>query len=64
MSLPENAIPFSQSGGNFDRLMARLRAALRVRTLHATVMRRLDDDPAARQQRSTTPIRLATPPCC
>src|ERR1700688_2947877 len=46
--LPENAIPFSQSGGNFDRLMARLRAALRVRTLHSTVMRRLDDEPAAR----------------
>src|SRR6266404_4247409 len=50
-SLPENAIPFSQSGGNFDRLMARLRAALRIRTLHSTVMRRLRDDPAAR----TTP---------
>ena len=47
-SLPENAIPFAQSAGNFDRLMARLRAALRVRTLHSTVMRRLEDDPAAR----------------
>ena len=47
-SLPENAIPFAQSGGNFDRLIARLRAALRVRTLHATVMRRLDAEPAAR----------------
>jgi GGDEF domain-containing protein len=47
-SLPENAIPFAQSGGNSDRLMARLRAALRVRTLHSTVMRRLDNDPAAR----------------
>jgi hypothetical protein len=47
-SLPENAIPFAQSGGNFDRLMARLRAALRVRTLHSTVMRRLEDAPAAR----------------
>jgi hypothetical protein len=46
--LPENAIPFAQSGGNFDRLMARLRAALRVRTLHSTVMRRLADDPALR----------------
>src|SRR6202171_2506518 len=46
--LPENAIPFSQSSGNFHRLVARLRAALRIRTLHATVMRRLDDDPAAR----------------
>jgi hypothetical protein len=47
-SLPENAIPFSQAGGNPDRLTARLRAALRIRTLHATVMRRLDDEPAAR----------------
>jgi hypothetical protein len=44
--LPENAMPFSQSGGNFDRLIARLRAALRVRTLHSTVLRRLDDSPA------------------
>jgi len=44
--LPENAIPFSQDGVNFDRLIARLRAALRVRTLHATVMRRRDDGPA------------------
>ena len=48
-SLPENAIPFSQAEGNFDRLTARLRAALRVRTLHSTVMRRLDDDPATRR---------------
>jgi hypothetical protein len=45
-ALPQNAIPFSQSGGNSDRLIARLRAALRVRTLHSTVMRRLDDGPA------------------
>jgi hypothetical protein len=44
-SLPENAMPFSQSGGTFDRLIARLRAALRVRTLHSTVLRRLDDAP-------------------
>jgi len=42
--LPENAIPFSLDGGNSDRLLTRLRAALRVRTLHATVMRRLDDE--------------------
>jgi hypothetical protein len=47
--LPENAIPFAQSGGNFDRLIARLRAALRVRTLHSTVMRRLDDEPMERK---------------
>jgi hypothetical protein len=44
--LPENAMPFSQTGGHFDRLIARLRAALRVRTLHSTVLRRLDDAPA------------------
>jgi hypothetical protein len=47
-ALPANAIPFSPSGGNFDRLPARLRAALRTRSLHSTVMRRLDGDPAAR----------------
>jgi hypothetical protein len=43
--LPENAIPFSHTGNSFDRMLARLRSALRVRTLHSTVMRRLDDDP-------------------
>jgi hypothetical protein len=48
VALPENAIPFSHASGNFDRLVARLRAALRVRSLHATVMRRLDD-PAVRK---------------
>src|SRR6267378_1611093 len=60
-SLPENAIPFSQSGGNFDRLIARLRTALRIRTLHATVMRRLDDDLAAQTTLAETdPARDAT----
>jgi hypothetical protein len=59
--LPENAIPFSQTGDNFDRLTARLRAALRVRTLHTTVMRRLDGEAAQRQQLSDTdPVRDAT----
>jgi hypothetical protein len=48
-SLPENAIPFAQTEGNVDRLAARLRAALRVRTLHSTVMRRLDDHSAIRR---------------
>src|SRR5215217_2252941 len=44
---PDNVIPFFQNqalqapGGGSDRLVARLRAALRVRSLHATVMRRL-----------------------
>ena len=59
--LPENAIPFAQSGGNFERLIARLRAALRVRTLHSTVMRRLDDEPTERTTLpDTDPARDAT----
>jgi hypothetical protein len=41
--LPDNALPFNPHDGNFDRLPARLRAALRVRALHTTVLRRLDD---------------------
>jgi hypothetical protein len=39
--LPGHTIPLTQTAGNFDRLSARLRNALRVRALHATVMRRL-----------------------
>jgi hypothetical protein len=38
--LPENAMPFSQGSGKPERLVARLNAALRVRTLHSTVLRR------------------------
>ena len=48
VSLPDNVIPFFETRlqdprapGGTDRLVSRLRAALRVRTLHATVMRRL-----------------------
>jgi hypothetical protein len=60
-SLPDNAIPFSQAGGSPDRLAARLRAALRVRTLHATVMRRLGDHAAAAPTiAETNPVRDAT----
>ena len=59
--LPENAIPFAHSGDNFDRLMTRLRAALRVRTLHSALMRRLDNDPQAPTTLSETdPVRDAT----
>jgi hypothetical protein len=61
MPLPANAIPFSRIGRNFDHLSARLRAALRVRTLHATVLRRLADDPTMRmQQPDTDPVDDAT----
>ena len=60
-SLPNNAIPFSQGGGQFDRLIARLRAALRVRTLDATVMRRLADEPEPRTPApDIDPVRDAT----
>jgi hypothetical protein len=58
-TLPENAIPFTQHGDGCDRLLARLRAALRVRTLHATVMRRLENDPAATSD-DADPARDAT----
>src|SRR6266849_7378288 len=58
--LPENAIPFSQASGNFDRLVARLRAALRIRSLHATVMRRLDDPAARKTLADIDPARDAT----
>jgi GGDEF domain-containing protein len=58
--LPANAIPFSQGGGGIDRLSARLRAALRVRTLHATVLRRLDDDPTIPRQPEADPLDDAT----
>ncbi len=44
--LPENALPLALSGGNYDRLIPRLRAALRVRALNTTVLRRLVDEPA------------------
>jgi hypothetical protein len=59
-SLPANAIPFSPSGGNFDRLPARLRTALRTRSLHSIVMRRLDGDPARTTLTNSDPARDAT----
>jgi len=40
IALPDHAIPFFQIQGHSDRLIARLRVALRIRALHATVMRR------------------------
>jgi hypothetical protein len=59
--LPANAIPFSQHGDKFGHLLARLRAALRVRTLHSALMRRLDNDPQAPTTLSEPdPVRDAT----
>jgi hypothetical protein len=61
VSLPENALPFALTDGNLARLNSRLRAALRVRSLHATVLRRVADDPATRITLSDTdPIQEAT----
>jgi GGDEF domain-containing protein len=40
--LPDNAIAFTHSDAHPDRLLARLSSTLRVRSLHATVLRRLD----------------------
>jgi hypothetical protein len=60
-SLPENALPFALTDGSFERLNSRLRAALRVRSLHATVLRRVADDPARQTKLSDTdPIQEAT----
>lgn len=58
---PDNALPYSSSNGGFDRLGARLKAALRVRTLHTTVLRRLASNPAAPiRQPDNDPIHDAT----
>jgi hypothetical protein len=60
-TLPDNAIPFSQAGTHWDRLLPRLRAALRVRTLHATVLRRLADQTAVKPDiAEIDPVRDAT----
>jgi hypothetical protein len=61
LSLPENALPFALTDGGFERLNSRLGAGLRVRSLHATVLRRIADDPAAQIKLSDTdPIQEAT----
>ncbi|MBR0848208.1 GGDEF domain-containing protein [Bradyrhizobium diazoefficiens] len=57
-TLPHNALPFSSRGGNPDRLTARIRAALRVRTLHATVLRRLPEVKVSLPE--SDPVRDAT----
>jgi GGDEF domain-containing protein len=40
-ALPDNAIPFFHAETHPSRLLARLNAVLRIRSLHSTVMRRL-----------------------
>jgi hypothetical protein len=58
--LPENAIPFSPANGKWDRLLPRLRAALRVRTLHTTVLRRQSDRATSAAIGEIDPVRDAT----
>ncbi len=58
--LPDNALPIWRGEANPDRLLARLRAALRVRALHATVLRRLGDVPADGDASKIDPARDAT----
>jgi len=60
-ALPDNALPFAPNGGNIDRLIARLRAALRIRALHTTVLRRLESEaPPQTKLPDTDPVRDAT----
>ena len=61
MPCPGNALPYSSSNGGFERLGARLKAALRVRALHTTVLRRLASNPAApMREPDNDPIHDAT----
>ena len=58
-SLPDNALPFAQSGADAKHLIARLKAALRVRTGHATLLRRLAN-PSSPQMPPSDPLQDAT----
>jgi hypothetical protein len=61
VSLPQNALPFAPTDRSFERLNSRLRAALRVRSLHNTVLRRVADDPSGYiKLGDTDPIEEAT----
>jgi len=57
-ALPDNALPFA--GDDIARLAARLRAALRVRTLHGTAMRRIADDAGTASPPDGDPLQDAT----
>ena len=58
---PPNALPFDGTDKTFARLPARANAALRIRTLHATVLRRMDAPEAVSAVLSDTdPLHEAT----
>ncbi len=58
--LPQNALPFTQAGRSPERLVGRLNAALRVRSLHATLLRRLSNTRGATRMPANDPIDDAT----
>ena len=58
--LAPNAIPFTQGRGSLDRLLPRLRAALRVRALHATVLRRIAGEAAPTRLPQDDPLSEST----
>ena len=59
--LPMNALPFGNASDRPDRIAARLRNAMRVRTLDATVLRRSPGDPVQHNAlRTPDPIEDVT----
>jgi hypothetical protein len=60
VSLPPNALPFTLLDRGFAGLDTRLRAALRVRSLHATVLRRVAGDRSRPRLTETDPLQEAT----
>jgi len=59
-ALPNNVLPFTQAGRRPERLVGRLNAALRVRSLHATLLRRLFNNRTATRMPTSDPIEDAT----
>lgn len=58
--LPPNALPFTGAAASPARLIARLNAALRVRSLHATALRRLAEGAFGTRMPQTDPLLEAT----
>jgi GGDEF domain-containing protein len=59
-TLPNNVLPFTRAGRRPERLVGRLNAALRVRSLHATLLRRLFNNRNATRMPTSDPIEDAT----
>ncbi len=58
--LPPNALPFTGAAASPSRLVARLNAALRVRSLHATALRRLAEGTSGTHMPQTDSVHDAT----